>query len=156
MKNILTIGAAFIFTTGAITTAIAATKCVRLSSTTRCTISTTYKNRATWAATCGGVPITGTAICASSGSYTIGAATSSIATSNTASNNKYCKCQITSPVVSRWITPGMCSDYACHTSLTADECSQYCGYMCATTIAGQNNSQVYPAFMSAIFSNFSD
>lgn len=157
MKTLLNI-APFCFVAGMIIpSANAVYKCVKLSSATRCTSSSTsYKQRATWAATCDGIPIKGVAVCASSGSYTIGHSSTTIMTSTTAANNKYCKCQITSPAVSRWITPGLCTDHSCMTSLTADTCSQWCGYMCASTLAGENGMQVYPEFMSAIFSNLSD
>lgn len=135
----------------------AATKCVKLSPSTRCTSSAqTYLNRGEWMATCDGISVSGIAQCISNGSYKTGTVKTSVSTGDTASKNIYCVCKITSPVISRWVVPGNCGYMFCFTSLTADQCSEQCGYICASTIAGTNGEGVQTAFMSAIFSNFSD
>lgn len=143
--------------------ASAVTKCVRLSAVTSCTtLPTTYKNRAYWNATCGGVSVQGVAVCSSTASTTIGSSSTAPYVSSTTSSNKYCKCKMVSPAVSRWIVPGTCTDSMCiePSLMTAAECAEYCGLMCASAIAGMYGNdgvnENTTTFRSAMFSNLSD
>lgn len=159
MKKILTIGAVCICAIMGPRPALPATKCVKLSSSTTCTSSaSSYLNKANWSATCGGIAVSGVAVCSSTGGTTVGSSATSVAFSATTESNKNCKCKIVSPVVSRWVAPGSCTDTSCYVAgmVPADVCSKYCAYMCASTISDKNNGQRYQEFISAIFSNLTD
>lgn len=156
MKKMIILSAIILF--GA--PAYAVVGCVPLQSTTTCTSTpSTYKNKGEWGATCDGVNVRGIAVCVSSASSVIGGATSAPTVSVTLANNKYCKCKMTQPVVSRWITPASCTDNLCYTSMssmTPEDCKTYCGYMCAGTISTGLYPDAEISFRNAIFYSMTD
>ena len=98
--------------------AFASTKCVNLPTTATCTVSDeqVFKGKPHWNVTCNGINVQGVADCFSTGSNTAGSTTiaGGPTTSETLTENIYCKCKIVSPFVSRWITPGSCTNQLCY------------------------------------------
>lgn len=144
---------------GIITTinpANAVIKCIESSALTSCsTAPTVYKNKPDWLAVCNGTDVHGVAVCSSQASTTIGETSTTPTVSTNLSSNKYCKCKMVSPAVSQWITPGKCTNTECFATMTAEQCAQYCGLMCASAVADMygNGGAV---FLSAMFSRLSD
>ena len=119
--------------------AYAVVGCVPLQTTTTCTSTiTNYLNKGEWAATCNGVQVSGVGICVSTSASAAGSAGTSYNVSATGANNRYCKCRMTQPVGSRWITPSHCSDNTCYSvgGWSAGQCKKYCAYACAGSIIG--------------------
>lgn len=124
----------------------AVTKCVALNSNTTCTYKKPGDNVAGWTSTCttNGVntPISGIGICSSTTGESYGETATELDISSTADNNTYCWCKMTSPAVSRWVSP--------NSYTPADVCAMQCASTCASAV---RNSA---AFRSALFSNLSD
>ena len=126
--------------------ALAVTKCVALNSNTTCTYKNPGDNVAGWTSTCttNGVntPISGIGICSSTTGESYGETATELDISSTADNNTYCWCKMTSPAVSRWVSP--------NSYTPADVCAMQCASTCASAV---RNSA---AFRSALFSSLSD
>ena len=122
--------------------AAAVTKCVALNSNTTCDTNSTPTGQSNWSISCGDIPIQGVAFCGSQNGGTIGKKSTTVTTSSTSDENKYCWCKMISPAVSSWVF------YNNHAS--TDGCANACARGCG------NAAQVYASFRSALFSDFSD
>ncbi len=112
--------------------AYAVTKCVKLTSSTTCTTSTS--NGSNWYATCGGIEIQGVAFCGSQNGGSEGVTTETVPTSSTSEDNRYCWCKMVSPAVSRWVFAYNGHGSAGH---CADECSLYCAFIAEESEPGR-------------------
>ena len=124
--------------------AYAVTKCVKLTSSTKCTSSSGAVGQSNWSATCGGIEIQGVAFCGSQDGGSEGKTSETVTTSPASEYNKNCWCKMVSPAVSSWV-------FYESSGVSAGSCATTCAYSCATG-AGQTNS----AFRSALFSGLSD
>jgi hypothetical protein len=118
----------------------AATKCVNLSSSSTCTGNSSTNVAGDWTSTCNGINIKGVGVCSSTSSSSAGNTLSSLASSSTADDNRYCYCKMIIPAVSYWVfamvhaSGGNC----------LSGCTNYCSYF----------SQDSSAFRAGLFSNF--
>ena len=122
--------------------AYAVTKCVKLTSSTKCTSSSGADGQSNWSATCGGIAIQGVAFCGSQDGGSMGTKSENVTTSSTSDDNKYCWCKMVSPAVSSWVF-----NYS-------DSSAGYCVNGCARNCA--HYARYSTAFRSALFSGLSD
>ncbi len=120
--------------------AYAVTKCVKLTSSTKCTNAS--GSGSNWSATCGGIEIQGVAFCGSQNGGSAGTKSETVTTSLTSDDNKHCWCKMVSPAVSSWVFG--------YSGAAAGFCANRCASDCADR--ARNPS----AFRSALFSGLSD
>ena len=91
--------------------AYAVTKCVAFTASSSCTVSATSGSNTDFNGRCGGVPISGVAVCSSTGPMppTTGKTQEAV---NISESGRYCFCKMTVPAVSDWTMAsyGTCSD----------------------------------------------
>ena len=122
--------------------AYAVTKCVKLTSSTKCTSPSGSANQSNWSANCGGIEIQGVAFCGSQAGGSIGKTSETVTISSTSDNNKHCWCKMVSPAVSSW---GFSYSYS-----SAGTCAVNCAANCA------DRAQYNVFFRSGLFSGLSD
>ena len=122
--------------------AYAVTKCVKLTSSTKCTSYSISYGQANWSATCGGIAIQGVAFCGSQDGGSVGAISENVTISANSDDNKHCWCKMVSPAVSSWVFS--------YSPAAAGSCA----YNCASTCA--SNARNSSAWRSALFSGLSD
>ena len=123
-----------------IPSAVAVTKCVKLSSSSTC--SNYAGDGSNWSITCDGVPVSGVIFCGSQDGGSRGATSTAVAISSTIEDNKYCWCKMTSPAVSQWVFANELT--------SASQCKTLCVLNCAY------GTQSQASMRSAMFSNLSD
>lgn len=125
---------------GSTNLASAATKCVALNSSSRCTGSpNSFSEKVDWKATCNNIPITGVGVCSSTAGSKIGQTADSIAVGNTTDVNTYCWCKMTIPAVSRFVYVSRMP--------SAAVCSADCALICVNNVISD------ASFRAGMFSN---
>lgn len=127
------------------TPASAVTKCVKLSSSTRCSYVNPGDYVVDWTSNCTSsgtsVAISGISQCSSTSGSSVGQKATALKISG-GTDDKYCWCKMVSPAVSSWVFSGGFS--------SASACAGNCAYYCARSAA------LSASFPSALFSGLGD
>lgn len=119
----------------------AATKCVKLVPTAKCSTATGESGQSNWGGHCYGITLSGIGLCGNQNGGVTGTTADVVQTSSDSTQNKYCWCKLISPAVSPWVF---------NDAVQAANCAHYCAQFCATYL------NRYQEFRAALFSNLGD